>query len=698
MRAGLPFAIAALCLGLWFVLPRSDPARVAALEIGALLEQPLEPTAGVGPVPANLGEWILHSSAARSGAPGERILSLFGVRLAAPDAPTVDLGVHGLARRSLVSALRELARQGSAARPSEVLRVEGEIAPQKGGISFQATLRSGALELVASAPDGETRSVARPFRTRDRFSVLPPLLAIALAVALRRPLVALLAGVLGGAALELWNRGDSAAGSLLRSPLHALEQGLWPQLGNRGRLETIAFVVFMLALVGIMTRAGGVRGMVELLSRFARGARSSQVATWLMGLAVFFDDYANCVLVGSTMRPLTDRFRVSREKLAYLVDTTAAPVAGISVFSTWVAFEVSTFSAQLPSAGLSPSDGFAVFLQTLPLRFYCLFSLIFVGLVAWTGRDWGPMLSAERRARTLGQLVRAGGSPMVGTGATALEPAPGVVPRAWRALVPLAIFLLVAVFEILRNGGAFDRSASELFTLSGFTGVLHAGSGTWPMFAGSLSALLLAVGIALAGGLRCEILRAGWTTLRSMGIAIAILYLAWMIGATCEQLGTATYLTALIGDRMPPAGLPIVLLLLSAAVAFATGTSWGTMSILLPLVPGLAYNLGEDSGFGGLNLMLLSIGCVLEGSIFGDHCSPISDTTVLSSTASACDHIDHVRTQLPYALMVLALSILVGYLPVATLGVSPWACLLVGGSLLFFVTRFVARSPDGTPA
>jgi Na+/H+ antiporter NhaC len=122
------------------------------------------------------------------------------------------------------------------------------------------------------------------------------------------------------------------------------------------------------------------------------------------------------------------------------------------------------------------------------------------------------------------------------------------------------------------------------------------------------------------------------------------------------------------------------------------------MSILLPLVPGLAYNLGEDSGFGGLNLMLLSIGCVLEGSIFGDHCSPISDTTVLSSTASACDHIDHVRTQLPYALMVLALSILVGYLPVATLGVSPWACLLVGGSLLFFVTRFVARSPDGTPA
>jgi Na+/H+ antiporter NhaC len=196
--------------------------------------------------------------------------------------------------------------------------------------------------------------------------------------------------------------------------------------------------------------------------------------------------------------------------------------------------------------------------------------------------------------------------------------------------------------------------------------------------------------------LRGEVPRAAWKTLRSMGIAIAILYLAWMIGASCELLGTASYLSELLKESLAPQLLPAILFLLGALVAVSTGSSWSTMSILLPLVVGLAYNLGQqDPSIGGHMLMVMSIGAVLEGSIFGDHCSPISDTTVLSSTASASDHIDHVRTQAPYALTVMAVAVGLGYLPCAMMGLSPWLALAAGAAALVGVALcFGRRVPE----
>ena len=213
----------------------------------------------------------------------------------------------------------------------------------------------------------------------------------------------------------------------------------------------------------------------------------------------------------------------------------------------------------------------------------------------------------------------------------------------------------------------------------------------------SLAGFAVATGLALLRGMAGDVPRAAWTTLRGMGVAIAILYLAWMIGEACGEMGTAPYLCALLGDRLTPAALPAVLFLLAAGVAFATGSSWSTMSILLPLVVGLSFEMGESpaaAGLGGMTLLLMSIGAVLEGAIFGDHCSPISDTTVLSSVACASDHIDHVRTQAPYALVTMGVALVAGYLPCAFLGTSPWVGMAAGAAVLAAIVMLVGRRAD----
>jgi Na+/H+ antiporter NhaC len=285
---------------------------------------------------------------------------------------------------------------------------------------------------------------------------------------------------------------------------------------------------------------------------------------------------------------------------------------------------------------------------------------------------------------------------MVSDAATAMEPAEGISIRAWRALVPLAVFVSVTVWTILTTGGAFSDDHPSLLTVSGISSVLGGANSYEALWRGSSLGLLTAVIASLMAGLRVEILDAAWRTLKSMGIAIAILYLAWMIGAVCGELGTASYLTVMLDNVLYPLALPVILFLLSGAIAFSTGSSWSTMSILLPLVVGLSFSLGERTDIGGHALMVLSIGAVLEGSIFGDHCSPISDTTVLSSVASASDHIDHVRTQGPYAFLTMFVAIAAGYLPAAAFGLHPFLSLLAGVTLLVITLRVLGERAEET--
>ncbi len=659
----VPFVFAALLVGLHGRAPQQT-GRLAALEAGALLG---DPVAGRD---IQLPLWrFLADPMTRSGG-GEIRLGVVHLELPGQDSDTPAL--RDAMRRSLARGLRALAAAGGATAPTSLAGLR-TAAPE--GVDLSLRLEPDRLTLRATRPDGESASSTREWVPPSENSLVPPLLVIFLAILLRRPVLALLAGVVIGSFLHQQAFGDAgiveAAALGLRDVFTVY---LWNELADNFRIEIVVFVSSMLAFVGIITRAGGLQGLMDRIARIARNARRTQFATYLMGLAIFFDDYANTLLVGATMRPLSDRFRVAREKLAYIVDSTAAPVAGLSIFSTWVAFEVSTYSAQLPSVGLSQADGFTIFIATLPYRFYSILTLCFVLFVVLSGRDFGPMRAAERRARA-GKLLRDGAQPMLSEVATALEPAAGIAPRASVAVAPLLTFVLATGLA-----GAW-KHAGDAFARDGVLALFQDGSNS--LMLGSLAALGVASGLAFRAGLRWEIARSAFTVLRSAGVALLILYLAWMIGAVCDTLGTAPYLTALLGEAAPAWAIPAVLFLLSGGVAFATGSSWGTMSVLLPIVVGFAYAAGEHSQIGGFGLMVMSIGAVLEGSIFGDHCSPVSDTTILSSIAAASDHVDHVRTQIPYAVTTMLAALSLGYLPCALFGLNPWLGLAAGAAALW---------------
>lgn len=684
--------VSALILALPFLMPGADPARLAGLEAYRILTEVTVPAEGDEEAPT-VGDVLLDSSACtifEGEREGEAQFVLFGAGLR--DVPLGHPSALDL-RRSITRGLRQVAGDRGLS-----LEVVGENMPAQGGASFELlVLKEDALKLVVrgidSLPDSEYELA---WEIPRRTSLLPPLVAIAIAVIFRRPIAALFLGVLAGSVLFVVRGGAGVGGGLVTGALRVVDTYFWHELVDRERYMIVLFVVFMLAMVGVMTRSGGIRGVMDSIARVANSVRSTQVSTYLMGLVIFFDDYANTILVGSTMRPLTDRFKVAREKLAYIVDSTAAPVAGLAIFSTWIAFQVSTFSAQLPAANLAPSEGYRVVVDTLPYRFYCIFTLLFVGMVVVSGRDFGPMRKAEQRARRGDGLVGAGAKPMVSAEATAMEPAAGIVPRAHRAIVPIAAFIAVSLGWIVYKGSAALPADMPLWSAEGLRQVLYEGSGSEPLMLGSLVGLVLAGLLGAVAGMRGDIVRAALTTLKSMGVAIAILYLAWMIGAVCADLGTAPFLTALLGESLEPQLLPVLVFLLGGAVAFSTGSSWSTMSILLPLVVGLAFNLGQMSDLGGYLMMVVCIGAVFEGAIFGDHCSPISDTTVMSSIASASDHIDHVRTQAPYAITTMAVAMLAGYLPATFFGWSPWMSLGVGSLMLAGILVVVGRPTRST--
>lgn len=664
-----------------FFLPTPDRAELAALEGQSILdvefEDPSEPGATLP-----LWELVTRSPNFELTSESEATLILSFARLEA-----AELDMLAPAHAKFEDAVVRGLRQKVAKQFDRALVVASSPNPKEVGARFILGVGDGKLGVVFGTTPTESARAEVEWLPARKHSLLPPLVAILLAVLLRRPVISLFAGVFAGAVLLRWGLGDGVLMSGVSGLRDVFSVYLLDEVfdkNDNGRMQVAGFVVAMLAMVGVITKNGGIRGLMNIVARWAYNARSTQIATWFMGLAVFFDDYANTILVGSTMRPLTDRYRIAREKLAYIVDSTAAPVAGLSIFSTWIAFEVSTFSAQLPAAGMSPDEGYQVFIATLPYRFYCLLTLALVALVTFTGRDFGPMLGAEKRARATGQLVRKGGTPMVSDVVTAMAPAEGITIRAWRALLPLAVFIFVTCYTILDTGNAFAEGAPSLLTIDGLSTVLGDGDSYAALWRGSSLGFLVAVIAGLTAGLRMEILDAAWKTLSSMGIALAILYLAWMIGAVCGSLGTAKYLTVMLGDFEFPLLLPVILFLLSGAIAFATGSSWSTMSILLPLVVGLSFSLGERIELGGYALMVLSIGAVLEGSIFGDHCSPISDTTVLSSVASACDHIDHVKTQAPYALFTMIVALVVGYMPAAAFGLH-WSMSLAGGVAVLWI-------------
>ncbi len=553
------------------------------------------------------------------------------------------------------------------------------------------------VRLAAGSHRVEVRSGASSGSIQFRvipgwLSILPPVVAILLALLLKDAVIALFAGVLAGT-LVLFNWNPVIATG------RALDSFIAPALADLDHAKLLIFTALVGGMVGAVSRSGGTHGIVERLRGYATTARRGQVATWMMGIFIFFDDYANTLIVGSTMRPITDRLRISREKLAYIVDSTAAPIASLFPISTWIGFEVGLIAAAFVQLDL-PMNAYGAFLASIPFRFYPIFALVLGFTIAISCRDLGPMLKAERRASKTGEVYDPRDTPLADYSSNALSPNPDAPKRARNAVIPIIVLMFGTVAGMVITGApGVEQPASEgisQWVREVFSNANSFDALLWASLAAAITAVLLPV-LQQILSLR-EAMEGLGEGMKSLMLAMVVLVLAWSIGDVCAQLHTADFVVGLTSGVLSPHFLPVLIFIAGAAIAFATGTSWGTMAILMPLaIPvanGLAISAGHAVGSPQYyTLMVGTISSVLAGSVWGDHCSPISDTTILSSTAAGSDHIAHVKTQLPYALAIGVLGMIVGDIPTAY-GLSPWISIVVGSAVIVAVVMIFGRRSD----
>ncbi len=618
---------------------------------------------GLAPCPAEPQELGLEApGAAVAGGPLHLAVSLAGVPAGSSLPASLELDGVVVHRLELAAGEQEL-------------RLEA-LAPGEG--RHRLALRAG-----------EVTAEAGLLVIPGWLTLLPPLIAIGLALACKDVLLSLSAGVFAGALIL-------AEGHPLTAFARSVDGFVKPALADPSHAAIVVFSLLLGGMVGVISRSGGTAGIVARLAPLATNARRGQVATWLMGVFIFFDDYANTLIVGSTMRPVTDRLRISREKLAYIVDSTAAPVASVVPISTWVGFEVGLIAAALAELGL-PHNAYAVFVASIPYRFYPILALVLGFTIAFSCRDLGPMLRAELRASRSGKLLADDAQPLADYSSRALEPPAGAPLRALNALLPILTVVAVTLAGLWASGRAAVAASGEAPTLrhvlasaDPFDTLL------WASLSGVAVAMLLAVGQRILSVRQSvEALVEGF---KSMLLAMVVLVLAWSIGSVCSQLHTADFVVGLATGALSPHWFPALVFVAAAAISFATGTSWGTMAILMPLAIPVAHGLSTGAGLAVDSeayevLLLGAVSSVLAGSVWGDHCSPISDTTVMSSMASGCDHIAHVRTQLPYAFWVGVLGMALGDIPTAY-GLSPWLSLLAASAVVVAVVLWRGRRSD----
>jgi len=500
----------------------------------------------------------------------------------------------------------------------------------------------------------------------------PSVLAVGLAFVTRDIYLSLFLGALAGAVLL-------QHGNIAAAFLDLFVKYLIPALKDPWNISVLVFTLMMGGFVEVLNRTGGMAALAERLLGRAHTPRRAGMSVFALGWLVFFDGLANSMLVGKTMRPVADRAGLSREKLAYIVDSTSSPIAGLALISTWVAYEMSVIRQGFENigdpalaAGVAP---YQLLVQSLPFRFYNWFCLLLVFLAIWLGRDIGPMVAAERKARAARQPDRA--SPEATNN-------PG---RLWLAVVPLLV-LIVGVF-----GGLFVQGGGLEHPLSVATAIDAFGK------ADAALVFVCATAFASVVAMTCSALsprdaRAPGVVavfldgMKQMFLPVLILVFAWVLNGVIREMGTAAYLVSLLNNHISAAWLPAMVFAVAALISFSTGTSWGTMAIVMPLVIPVAASLtGMTTAVGVGPVVIVTIGAVLAGAVFGDHCSPISDTTIVSAVSSDCDAMEHVRTQMPYALGAAGIALLLGYAP-AGWGVSSWLLLPVGALACWALIRF----------
>ena len=555
------------------------------------------------------------------------------------------------------------------------------VADAEGVAAFEnvvAISEPGVAAITASAGD---TTVSTELRIIPGWvSILPAVLAIGIALTIRNVVPALLLGLwVGATALQSFTLVGAGRGLL-----DSFQVFVTQAIADFDRASIILFTMMIGGMVGIITRNGGMASVVKAIVSRARTAIGGQIAVWLMGLMIFFDDYSNTLVVGNTARSLTDHLKISREKLAYIVDSTAAPVACIALITTWIGYQIGLVDQALKSIDeLAHVQAYSVFVSSIPYSFYPILAILFVFMISASGRDFGPMLKAEIRARN-GAVKPEAAEALPAIQGDELEPKDRVPLRAMNAFVPilsLVVGLLVSLYAL----GEGDTLIAILDSTKPYQAMMYS----------SFVGVLVAAGMSIGQRILSihETVDAWYGGLRATLFGMIILVLAWSLSDLTGTLNTAAYLVTLLADSLPLALIPAIVFVLAAITAFTTGTSWGTMAILMPLIIPLAWAVMTVNGMANdasMHILYSAVACCLAGAVWGDHCSPISDTTVLSSVASGCDHIEHVRTQLPYALVVGIVALALGTIP-GGFGLSPWISIVAGAVVLAAFLRTFGR-------
>lgn len=515
-------------------------------------------------------------------------------------------------------------------------------------------------------------------------SILPPLFAIGLSLMFRQVLVSLFAAIWLGVFLT----GNFSFMGVFSSFFYSMNLYVMPAVTDEEHASIIIFSLMIGGMIGIIQANGGAQGIVDKLARFLKTRRDGQMAATAMGFIIFFDDYANTMIVGNTLRPLMDKLRITRAKLAYLVDSTSAPVATVALVSTWIGAMV-TYIADAERAMPSYNEApYLVFINSLFFNFYAWLTIIFVAIISWSRKDYGPMVQSRIN------LLKASVDPkfdLYGVFDQSKNKEISHKTSHWlNAGIPVAvlIFSTLAGLYITGEGNTIQEIVGSS---NSYASLL------WASMAAVAVAGVLTIGQRLDS--MKDMLHGFSKGMFTVFETLMILVLAWALSGVSKELGTADFLVSVFNETLNPYWIPVLVFVLAGGIAFATGTSWGTMGILMPLVIPLIWNICNTQGipFGiAHELIYGAVASVLAGAVLGDHCSPISDTTILSSLSSQCDHVEHVNTQMPYALTVGAFSIACLILHFVA-GVPVWILYPVCAVTIWFVIEKFGRNPDEEP-
>jgi Na+/H+ antiporter NhaC len=522
-------------------------------------------------------------------------------------------------------------------------------------------------------------------------SIIPPLIAIFLALLIREVITSLFIGIFSGALIiGLYNDG---IGSILLSFLNVVDLYVVDAINDSDHIAVIVFSMTIAAVVSVISKNGGMRGIVNRMAPYAHDKKSGQLVIWFMGILIFFDDYANTLVVGNTMRPISDRLRISREKLSYIVDSTAAPVAAIAFITTWIGAELGYIKTGIEDISSITETAYSIFLHSLSYSFYPILTLVFILILILKQRDYGSMYSAEKNAHLNGVENEELNE---NAEMSEFDSKKGIQIRSYNAIVPILVIIIGAIAGMLYTGYSVDVwQSTEIGFFRKLSSTIGSADSFKALLWSSVGGLFVAITMSMAQGILSleEGIKTAFEGYKTMLPAMFILILAWSLANVTEVMQTAIFLKNLWNPAISPIFIPAIVFVLSALVSFSTGSSWGTMAILYPLMLPASYQIAMESGMNHEDAMLIFynvVSVILAGSVFGDHCSPISDTTILSSLASSCNHIDHVRTQLPYALTVGAVSIVFGSIP-AAMGVSSWILFPVAILTLYLIIHFVGK-------